>query len=281
MNPTGMPTTPSNYVDFRDRLNAAEINWCVAGGQAVNIWALHYLQAKPILGVCWPFTSKNFDPLIISPRNTEKCPELQITDWKNDSAVCGEVSLPDISHRGELLKFLPGVTDEQWINRIETVDGWPVPPPDALYASKCWNILNFPQEGRQDMKHLLILSYVLKTHLAQADPDEREAILQTLQQLATDGTVTRVMEIAGPDVASTITSRLTIPDMPFPRFHVCADLYEAIKKSSSPAPNLHPLTSREAEWATAIVQFHDRHQGERLFLETYVGAIESHLEHFK
>jgi hypothetical protein len=159
MKSAGTLTTPNDYVGLRDRLNAAEIRWCVAGGQAVNIWAAHYLLAKPILGAFRPFTSKNFDPLIICQKNTEKCPELQIIDWKNDSAVCGSVTVPGITHQGELLKFLPGVPDDQWISRIKKVDDWPVPPPDALYASKCWNILNFPKAGRQDMKHLLILTW--------------------------------------------------------------------------------------------------------------------------
>jgi hypothetical protein len=276
MNPNGTTTTPGDYVGLRDRLNVAEIQWCVAGGQAVNIWAAHYLLAKPILGGFWPFTSKNFDPLIISPRNTEKCPELHIHDWKNDSAVSGSVTVPGITHPGELLKFLPGVPDEQWIHRIARIDDWPLPPPDALYATKCWNILNFPQEGRQDMKHLLILNYVLEAHIARVEQGERDAILQALQQLADNGTISRVMELAGPDVASTITSRLTIPTIPSPRFHVCSGLYDEIRKSSTAAPNVNQLNPREEEWATAIVQFHDRDEGERLFVETYAEALESH-----
>ena len=74
---------------------------------------------------------------IISPKNTKSCPEFQILDWKNDSAVSGTVIVPGVTQPGELLKFLPGMPDERWINRIEIIDDWPVPPPDALYTTKC------------------------------------------------------------------------------------------------------------------------------------------------
>jgi hypothetical protein len=166
------PTTPNDYEHLRDRIDAAKILWCTAGGQAVNLWALHYINAHPLIAGLSPFTSKDIDPLIISLRNTEKCPELKVTSWINNSAVSGVVS-NHTGHLGELLKFLPGVPDGQWIDRIRRLNGWPIVPPDALYATKCWNLLNVPQKGRNDLRHLILLNYILETHLTQVTEEER------------------------------------------------------------------------------------------------------------
>jgi hypothetical protein len=43
------PTTPNDYEHLRDRIDAAKILWCTAGGQAVNLWALHYINAHPLI----------------------------------------------------------------------------------------------------------------------------------------------------------------------------------------------------------------------------------------
>jgi len=270
------PTTPNDYEHLRDRMDAAKILWCTAGGQAVNLWALHYINAHPLIAGLSPFTSKDIDPLIISLRNTEKCPELKVTSWINNSAVSGVVS-NHTGHLGELLKFLPGVPDGQWIDRIRRLNGWPIVPPDALYATKCWNLLNVPQKGRNDLRHLILLNYILETHLTQVTEEEREAILRTFQQLANNGTLTRVMEITKPQITSSITPHVTIPETPFPSFHVSSGLYEEIRKLPFDAPNVHELSSREEEWATVVVQFHDETKAQQIFMDAYGEALQNHL----
>jgi len=271
-------TTPSDYEHLRDRMDAASIRWCAAGGQAVNVWALHYATLVPAIRRLGPFTSKDIDPLIISLVNTESCPELKISSWLNPSAISGVVSAPDTGSIGEILKFLPGIPDSQWINRLEPrTEGWPVVPPDALYASKCWNLLNIPQSGRYDARHLDILNHVLRAHLAQADANERAAILQTFQQLADNGTLSRVLQMEGPEIATAITPHVTLPEHPFPSFHVASGLYDQIRLMHPDEPHVHALSRREEDWATLVVQFHDEEKAQQIFIERYGSAFESYL----
>ena len=262
-------TTPNDYLALRAQLDRAKIRWCLAGGQAVNVWAEKYSARVPGLSILSPFTSKDIDPLLLTLDNVDACPNISITGWSSNSAIGGV-----IPNQGEVLKFLPGVPDKQWIKRIQTINGWPLVPPDALYASKCWNYINISQKDRHDGRHILILNHVLGAYLKTAPKKHSTIIGETLQQLADDGTLDHIQRKLGMDTVSNVIPHVRSTTSPFPRFHVVPELHDIIQKHSPPATDVYKLTPREVPWHTVLIQFHNLKLGEKIFQHKYQKPLE-------
>lgn len=127
--------------------------FCI-GGSAVNAWAEHYLAKVPSLGAFRPFFSKDVDA------------------W---TSVAVPIPAPEsgiVSHspllEGELFAWVPGLPEADLSSHVLVLDGLRLASPPLMLKSKLWNLLHLPQEGRQDLRHCLILLQLLPHFLEDA-----------------------------------------------------------------------------------------------------------------
>jgi hypothetical protein len=174
-----MPPLPSEArprppADFAPLLATAK-PLLLVGGQAVNLWALYYQERTAGLT---PFVSRDAD--VLGDRETLKAlgklagAKPQFFPLRPPSNEVGVVITKDA--RGEpllieVLRSVHGVTNEELSMPIYTMaigEGGvqvQVPGPIALLKAKIANLADLAQTGRQDSRHVLILTRLLPAYL--------------------------------------------------------------------------------------------------------------------
>lgn len=172
-----MPPHPSESAphppgDFA-RLLATKEPVLLVGGQAVNLWALYYKDRTADLT---PFVSRDADVL----GDRETLVELgklagakpQFFPLKPPSNEIGVVIASDPSGAAmliEVLRYVRGPTNEQLQDPVYTMmlgeTPVRVPGPIALLQAKLANLAEINQSGRQDGRHVVILSRLMPAYL--------------------------------------------------------------------------------------------------------------------
>ena len=89
--------------------------------------------------------------------------------------------------------------------------------PLFLFKGKCHNLVKLPQVGREDLKHLMMLSLILPAHLAElleavktGGLDERQFLkeIKLLLQIGRDGWVRQGLKKAGLTLAEVIPIKI-------------------------------------------------------------------------
>ncbi len=175
-----MPPLPSDAeprppADFAPVLATTEPLFLV-GGQAVNLWALYYRERTAELA---PFVSRDAD--VLGDRETlETLGQLvgakpQFFPLRPPSNEIGVVIAKDAAGLPlliEVLRYVHGVTDEELREPAYTMAigekqvQVQVPGPIALLQAKIANVADLKQVGRQDSRHVLILTRVIPAYLA-------------------------------------------------------------------------------------------------------------------
>lgn len=164
-----MPRPPGDFA----RLLATKEPVLLVGGQAVNLWALYYQDRTADLA---PFVSRDADVL----GDRETLVELgklagakpQFFPRKPPSNEIGVVIASDASGGAmliEVLRYVRGPTNEQLKDPVYTMmlgeTPVRVPGPIALLQAKLANLAEINQSGRQDGRHVLILSRLMPAYL--------------------------------------------------------------------------------------------------------------------
>ena len=172
-----MPPHPSESAprppgDFA-RLLATKEPVLLVGGQAVNLWALYYQDRTADLA---PFVSRDAD--VLGDRDT--LVELgklagakpQFFPLKPPSNEVGVVIASDPGGAAmliEVLRYVRGPTNEQLKDPVYTMmlgeTPVRVPGPIALLQAKLANLAEINQSGRQDGRHVVILSRLMPAYL--------------------------------------------------------------------------------------------------------------------
>lgn len=164
-----VPRPPGDFA----RLLATRSPVLLVGGQAVNLWALNYKDRTADLA---PFVSRDADVL----GDRETLVELgklagakpQFFPLIPPSNEVGVVIAGDARGGGmliEVLRYVRGPTNEQLKDPVYTMmlGDTPVrvPGPIALLQAKIANLAEINQSGRQDGRHVLILSRLMPAYL--------------------------------------------------------------------------------------------------------------------
>lgn len=143
----------------------------IVGGQAVNLWALHYRERVMDLA---PFVSRDVDILgnraVLEEIARSAGRKPQYFPLKPPSNEVGVVIARDRNDDPlliEVLRYVHGVSNRElqepeYIFEIGT-EGTRVrvPGPVALLKAKVANVADLKQEGRQDERHVRILARIL------------------------------------------------------------------------------------------------------------------------
>ncbi|MFA5265705.1 MAG: hypothetical protein WC378_17945 [Opitutaceae bacterium] len=145
----------------------------LVGGQAVNLWALYYETRTAALA---PFVSRDVDVLgdreTLEALGTLAGAKPQFFPVKPPTNEIGVVIAKD--RQGlplliEVLRYVHGVTNKELREQVYTValgkTRVQVPGPIALLQAKIANVSDIAQSGRQDARHVVILSQVLPAYL--------------------------------------------------------------------------------------------------------------------
>jgi hypothetical protein len=174
MLPLPSEAKPRPPADFAPMLATAK-PLLLVGGQAVNLWALYYQERTAGLT---PFVSRDAD--VLGDRETLKTlgklagAKPQFFPLRPPSNEVGVVITKDAGGQPlliEVLRSVHGVTNEELREPIYTVaigEGGvhvQVPGPIALLKAKIANLADLPQAGRQDSRHVIILTRLLPAYL--------------------------------------------------------------------------------------------------------------------
>jgi hypothetical protein len=174
-----MPPLPSEAkprppADFAPMLATAK-PLLLVGGQAVNLWALYYQDRT--VGLT-PFVSRDAD--VLGDRETLKAlgklvgAKPQFFPSRPPSNEVGVVITKDVNGQPlliEVLRSVHGVSNEELSDPIYTMAigkggvRVQVPGPIALLKAKIANLADLPQSGRQDSRHVTILTRLLPAYL--------------------------------------------------------------------------------------------------------------------
>lgn len=144
----------------------------LVGGQAVNLWALHYYERTKDLA---PFVSRDVD-LLGDKKTLSKVAKLanarpQYFSLRPPSNEVGVVVARDANGEPlliEVLRYIHGVTEAELTEPAYTfeVGGSKVlvPGPVALLKAKIANVADIDQADRQDLRHVRILCRLLPNY---------------------------------------------------------------------------------------------------------------------
>lgn len=208
--PHPLESDPRPPADFAPLLAAKE-PLLLVGGQAVNLWALHYRDRASDLA---PFVSRDVD--ILGDRETlENLGKLagvkpQLFPVRPPSNEIGVVIGKD-AHGSlmliEVLRYIHGATEEELRDPVYTLSigerqvRVQVPGPIALLQSKIANLADLAQTGRQDARHVLILARIMPAYLADLRNAAAEVRLEErkligfLERLLTVVTTTKAQKV--------------------------------------------------------------------------------------
>ncbi len=161
--------------DFIAVLAAAEPQLLV-GGQAVNLWALHYRTRTAGLE---PFVSQDID--VLGDRQTlrhiavaakAKAHFFPMRPPTNEVGVVIAAGPDGRPMPVEVLSHVHGVSNQELLHPVYTMimdeSGLKVrvPGPVALLRAKIANVADLAQDGRQDARHVRILFALMPAYLA-------------------------------------------------------------------------------------------------------------------
>lgn len=156
------PVPLAQYLPELKRLKEAGANFVLVAGQAVNLWALRFMEVESGLKEFAPFVSKDvdlfgtFDDLYLIPKIL-KGELMRFRDMRTPvMGVFTTSSEPVLMF--ELLRgvYGPVLTDKIY-ERSVFVDGITVIDPISLLVSKCHNAAGIDQEKRQDVRHVQMM----------------------------------------------------------------------------------------------------------------------------
>jgi len=165
--PENKPRGPGELAEFLSTKDPVTL----VGGQAVNLWALHYYERAVDLA---PFVSRDVD--LLGTRSTlEEVAELaqakpQYFSLRPPTNAVGVVIARDSKGEPvliEVLRYLHGIKEDELLEPSYTFEigdkSVPVcvPGPVALLKAKVANAADLNQAGRQDERHIRILCRIL------------------------------------------------------------------------------------------------------------------------
>ena len=146
----------------------------LVGGQAVNLWALYYEARTAELA---PFVSRDVD--VLGDRETLAAlgklagTRPQIFPVRPPTNAVGVVIAKDATGQPlliEVLRYVHGVSNEELREPVYTMalreTHVRVPGPIALLQAKIANVAEIAQTGRQDSRHVVILTRLIPAYLA-------------------------------------------------------------------------------------------------------------------
>jgi hypothetical protein len=186
------------YLDFLHSLRESGGTYFVEGGQAVNYWAEYIDSENPArpLETLRPFTSKDCDVWInhTTWERLKKSPggKLQKGTSPSDGQL-GILTLQEDPLRVvDLMSTVYGIPlrdHPRLLERVIDNGNIKVMDPIFLFRSKCHCLLGLDQSGRQDARHVRMLSLILPEYLTllidQADAENlgERAILKEIKLL--------------------------------------------------------------------------------------------------
>jgi hypothetical protein len=206
--PLPSDSSPRSPEDFAPLL-ATKDPVLLVGGQAINLWALYYHERTKELA---PFVSRDVD--VLGDRETLKAlgkiagAKPQFFPLKPPSNEIGVVVAKDPAGLPlliEVLRYVHGVSNDELRETVYTLalgeTHVQVPSPIALLQAKIANVADLLQTGRQDARHVLILTQVLPAYLedlqkaAVAGRLEERALIGFLERLLTVLTLEKAREV--------------------------------------------------------------------------------------
>jgi hypothetical protein len=163
---------PEAFTHLLWEIERAGVRFFVVGGQAVNKWAELFLDREPALEKWTPFTSEDCD--IVVDANWLDALEVVGGTWrKSEGPQDGQLAIltsedqPPV--RVDLLQSVYGIrqpASKILARAMDLDEGILFMEPLELFRSKCACLVNLPQAGRQDEKHLNILRLVIPHYLS-------------------------------------------------------------------------------------------------------------------
>lgn len=160
------------YLEYLGALRESGVDYFLEGGQAVNYWAV-YVDSQgrgAALGSMRPFTSKDCD-IWVSSQTWDKLkrdPKIRAGGSPADGQL-GILTLSEDPPRAvDILSSVYGIDVKQYPKLLERAldDGTlKVIDPVYLFLSKCHCVMNLPQAGRQDERHVRMLSLILPEYI--------------------------------------------------------------------------------------------------------------------
>jgi hypothetical protein len=164
--------TPDDFAPYLQLIEQRGLRHFLEGGQAVNAWAnFHAVQSSPRLDGLGPFTSKDCDIWVSYDLFQQIESLLPGSLRKADSPADGQLGIfttNDVPPK--VIDLLDGVfgLDEKEVARVfersMVVNGIRLIDPIYLLKSKCHNLVQLPQYGRNDSRHISILFAILPAH---------------------------------------------------------------------------------------------------------------------
>jgi len=189
----------------------------LVGGQAINLWALHYEERTRELA---PFVSRDVD--VLGDRETlaqlgnvagTKPQFFPLRPPGNEIGVVIAHDRQGIPLLIEVLRYVHGVTNEQLQEPVYTFAIGErqvrvrVPGPVALLQAKIANVADLKQEGRQDARHVLILARILPGYLQDL---QRVAVEGRMKERALIGFLEQLLAVVTTKPSQQVLARLRI-----------------------------------------------------------------------
>lgn len=186
MNDKHTNSSPKSPDDFAEVL-ATKTPLFLVGGQAVNLWALHYQEYTSDLK---PFVSRDAD--VLGNRNTVyeiarktgiKPQFFRKTPPTNEVGVVMASNIDGEPLPIEVLSFIHGIKNEELESSQYTMVlgeseiRVKVPGPIALLKAKIANSVDLNQTDRQDERHVSILARLMPAYLADLQTSVEDGLI--------------------------------------------------------------------------------------------------------
>jgi len=169
-----METQIIDHAAFLRDLCASNAEYFLGGGQAVNFWAEYYsgMDAEADLTSFRPFNSKDCDIWVSYPAFKYIRSKTGIGKLvEGTSPADGQLGILSLNTTPvvivDLMTSVYGVPEEtlpRLMERALVISEIRVIDPIFLFQSKCCCLLGLDQIGRQDEKHVRMLTFVLPAH---------------------------------------------------------------------------------------------------------------------
>lgn len=220
-------TRPEDYLRVLKSLTDDGCSYFLEGGQAVNFWAEYFtLRDRGVIELekYQPFTSKDCDLWVSMAALEYFETKIEGKLKKGKSPADGQLAV--FTTNGEpplkidLMSGVFGIPPAE-IGRLEKraleVRGIRLIDPLFLFKGKCHNLVKLPQLGRQDLKHVMMLSLILPAYLEElleavkiGDLDERRFLkeIKLLLQIGRGTWVRQGLKKAGLTLAEVIPIKI-------------------------------------------------------------------------
>lgn len=153
--------------DYADLLG---MDFLLVGGQAANLWATIYLEKEPALQAYHPLTSKDADLFRVG--ETLFIPQGWRTvtfPRKGRMRLITKLLVGPREQVAEVIRSINGLTNKELETGFAVIHCWGrdvmVLNPVLMFKAKAANVHSINQEGRQDVKHLLMMTIVARRYL--------------------------------------------------------------------------------------------------------------------